>query len=169
MFICLLTKTNWQSCTSKERVSKSQLSTTIKQLPRHLSLQKIHINFNIIKTNFRWASTWGKNVDRISYDHHCPQKGILKLTKGPFKFYHDRCYSCWKNGPTQPLFLYFRLFNTQLTANKCSIWINFCQWLDSNRRPLVSEVTALPTEPQPLPRCYSCLVVDNGRLNVPTF
>ena len=27
----------------------------------------------------------------------------------------------------------------------------FCQWLDLNRRPLVSEATALPTKPQPLP------------------
>ena len=26
-----------------------------------------------------------------------------------------------------------------------------CWWLDSNRRPLVSEATTLPTEPQPLP------------------
>ena len=29
--------------------------------------------------------------------------------------------------------------------------INFCRWLDSNHRPLESEVTALPTVPQPLP------------------
>ena len=27
----------------------------------------------------------------------------------------------------------------------------FCRWLDSNRGPLVSEATAQPTEPQPLP------------------
>ena len=27
----------------------------------------------------------------------------------------------------------------------------FCQWLESNRGPLVSKATALPTEPQPLP------------------
>ena len=33
---------------------------------------------------------------------------------------------------------------------KCSI--NFCWWLDSNRGPLVSEASVLPTEPQPLPR-----------------
>ena len=26
-----------------------------------------------------------------------------------------------------------------------------CRWLDSNHGPLVSEATALPTEPQPLP------------------
>ena len=48
-------------------------------------------------------------------------------------------------GHSRPLFLYFRLYNTQLTVNKCSII--FCRWLDSNRRPLVSEAAALPTEP----------------------
>ena len=65
-------------------------------------------------------------------------------------------------GTIPGLFFYFRLFNTQLTANKCSIFINFCRWLDSNRRPLVLEATALPTEPQPLPnllivtiQCYT--------------
>ena len=29
--------------------------------------------------------------------------------------------------------------------------INFCRWLDLNRRPLELEATCLPTEPQPLP------------------
>ena len=29
--------------------------------------------------------------------------------------------------------------------------INFCRWLDSNRGPLQSEATPLPTEPQPQP------------------
>ena len=49
-------------------------------------------------------------------------------------------------------FFIFVFFNTQLTVYKCSILINFCQWLDSNRGPLVLEATALPTEPQPLPK-----------------
>ena len=30
----------------------------------------------------------------------------------------------------------------------------FRRWLDSNRGPLVSEATALPTEPQPLPNVW---------------
>ena len=29
--------------------------------------------------------------------------------------------------------------------------VKFCQWQDSNRAPLVSEATTLPTGPQPLP------------------
>ena len=55
-----------------------------------------------------------------------------------------------KNGPFPASFSLFSSFNTQLTVNKCSIPINFWWWLDSNRGPLVSEATALPTEPQPL-------------------
>ena len=63
-------------------------------------------------------------------------------------------------GHSRTLFLYFRLFNTQLTVNKWSIYIIFCQWLDSNLGPLELEVIALPTEPQPLPR-FSNLYVEN--------
>ena len=45
----------------------------------------------------------------------------------------------------------FSLFSSfqQLTVNM--FIIKSCQWLDSNRGPLVSEATALPTEPQPHP------------------
>ena len=36
--------------------------------------------------------------------------------------------------------------------------------MDSNRGPLVSEVTALPTEPQPLPiYCYLLVLIYLGR------
>ena len=54
-------------------------------------------------------------------------------------------------------FFYFRLFNTiQLTVNnKCSI--KNCRCLYSNRGPLLSEATALPTEPQPLPKSRNVL------------
>ena len=45
-------------------------------------------------------------------------------------------------------FLYFFLFNT---VDSKQMFNKFCQWLDSNRGPLVWEVTALPTKPQPLP------------------
>ena len=44
-------------------------------------------------------------------------------------------------------FVYFRLFNT--VASTQMFHIKVCRWLDSNRGPLVSEATALPTEPQP--------------------
>ena len=47
--------------------------------------------------------------------------------------------------------LFFSLFSSfqQLIVNM--FIIKSCRWLDLNYGPLVSEVTALPTEPQPLP------------------
>ena len=54
-----------------------------------------------------------------------------------------------KNGPFPASFLYFRLFNTVV------IIIIFFRWLDSNRGPLESKATALPTEPQPLPIIFN--------------
>ena len=58
------------------------------------------------------------------------------------------------NGPFPASFFFiFCLYNTQLTVyNNCSLLLNFCRWLDSNRGPLELEGTALPTEPQPLPK-----------------
>ena len=48
-----------------------------------------------------------------------------------------------------PFFFIFRL-SILLTLN--NVQYKFCLCLDSNRRPLVSEATALPTKPQPLPK-----------------
>ena len=44
--------------------------------------------------------------------------------------------------------VYFQFFN--IVDSKQMFYRKNCQWLDLNRRPLVSEATALPTEPQPL-------------------
>ena len=53
-----------------------------------------------------------------------------------------------KIGHSRPLFLYFRLFYKQVNRKN---WFNeICRWLDSNRGPMVSVVTALAIEPQPL-------------------
>ena len=56
----------------------------------------------------------------------------------------------------------FFFFNFVFSIHSWQKTINFCRWLDSNCRPLVSEGTALPTEPQPVPlpkieRCYQKL------------
>ena len=51
-------------------------------------------------------------------------------------------------GHSHPLFSLFSSFQ-QLPVNM--FVTKFCQWLDWNRWPLVSEATALSTEPQPLP------------------
>ena len=57
---------------------------------------------------------------------------------------NERTY--FLKGPFPASFLYFRLFN----SFNSMVNIIFGLWLDSNRRPLVSEATSLPTEPQPL-------------------
>ena len=58
--------------------------------------------------------------------------------------------SLYKNGPFPGLFfLYFSIFKTvyyKLIVNR------IFQRLDSNCGPLILEATALPTEPQPLPK-----------------
>ena len=51
-------------------------------------------------------------------------------------------------------FSYFYIFIFVFSIHKCSIQINFCRRLNSNRTPLVMEATALPTEPQPLPNFF---------------
>ena len=61
-----------------------------------------------------------------------------------------------KNGPFQASSSFIFVLSIHLIVGKCSI--NFCRRLDSNRGPLGLEVTALPTEPQPLPNiCLSRL------------
>ena len=61
--------------------------------------------------------------------------------------------SLFKMGHSRPLFLYFHLISE--VDSKQMFNIIFCQWLDSNRRPLVLEATALPIEPQLLPLSHS--------------
>ena len=46
-------------------------------------------------------------------------------------------------GPFQEAFSLFYLFNTVDSKQMC--FIKVCRWLDLNRRPLVSEATALST------------------------
>ena len=50
--------------------------------------------------------------------------------------------------PASYLYIYFRLFDI---VDSKQMFNKICRWLDSNHGPLVSEATALPTEPQPLP------------------
>ena len=47
----------------------------------------------------------------------------------------------------------FSLFlSFQYSWQETNIQYKFCRWLDLTRGPLVSEATAVPTEPQPLPK-----------------
>ena len=50
--------------------------------------------------------------------------------------------------------LFFSLFSSFQYSWQSDIKV--CLWLDSNRGPLASEATALPTEPQPLPLNIFC-------------
>ena len=53
-------------------------------------------------------------------------------------------------GHSRPLFLLFSSFLEIIRMVNMFIII-ICWWSDSNRRPMVSESSALPTVPQPLP------------------
>ena len=56
-------------------------------------------------------------------------------------------------GPYPASFSLFSSFQFTVDSKQMfNININFCRRLDSNRRPLVLEATALPTEPQPQPK-----------------
>ena len=48
----------------------------------------------------------------------------------------------------------FSLFSSFQYSWQLMFDISFCRWLDSNCRPLELEATALPTEPQPLPKHF---------------
>ena len=52
-------------------------------------------------------------------------------------------------GHSQPLFLYFRPFNT---VDSQQMFNKFCRWLDSNCGPLVLEATALQLSHSHCPR-----------------
>ena len=60
------------------------------------------------------------------------------------------------------LFFFIFVFSIKLTVN---VQYKFCRWLDSNRRPLVLKVTALPTEPQPLPGSWLSLSIGTSTLS----
>ena len=59
----------------------------------------------------------------------------------------------FSNGP----FLAIFVFSKHLTVY--NVQFKFCWWLDSNRGPLLSEATTLPTEPKQLPIWSPCLEV----------
>ena len=60
------------------------------------------------------------------------------------------------HGPFSVSFFFIFVFLVLLTINEM-FHIKYCRWLDSNREPLVSQVTALATKPQPLPRSHPFL------------
>ena len=59
-------------------------------------------------------------------------------------------YTFLKNGPFSDSFSLF--LSIQYSLQKTKVQYKFGRWLDLNHGPLVSEATALLTDPQPLPR-----------------
>ena len=76
-----------------------------------------------------------------------------KRTKSGFHHTTSRVCSFFFKWAIPGLFFVIFVFPIQSTVN--NVQYKVCQWLDSNRRPLVLEATALPTEPQPLPMYVS--------------
>ena len=68
---------------------------------------------------------------------------------------NEKKYHYLKKCAIPGLFFFIFVFSTQWTVNKCLVKV--CQCLDLNCGSLVSEATALPTEPQPLPQERSFL------------
>ena len=65
--------------------------------------------------------------------------------------FHAHCFCLKKAIPGLFSFIFSYFQYTVDRKQMFNININFWRWLDSNRGPLVSEATALLTEPQPLP------------------
>ena len=75
-----------------------------------------------------------------------------------------------KNWPFPASFSLFLSFQYTVDSKQMfNLYINFCRWLDLNHRPLVSEATALPTQPQTLPSLSDCLYSNILRNTALTF
>ena len=58
-------------------------------------------------------------------------------------------FNIFENWAIPELFFFISVISIQTTAYKYYI---VCQWLDSNRKLLVMDVTVQPTEPQSMPQ-----------------
>ena len=139
----------WMTARLKCRVTRKKSPNVYRKLP---------------KNDFAWKmkdiDTFTKNCRKCEQlgQHNCCQR-LWKVAQRSINCpIWSHCYTLGtslfitflkKMCHSGPLFHYFRLFNT---VDSKQLFNKFCRWLDSNRRPLVLEATALPTEPQPLPQ-----------------
>ena len=109
---------------------------------------QIHLLFIFVEISIsgRWIF-FPNNFHSEGSFHHMADGAPFQVFTCDKNFLSFFC-SVFFNGPFRPLFHYFRLFIT--FDSKHMFKINFCQWLDLNCAPLVSEATTLPTDPQPL-------------------
>ena len=78
-------------------------------------------------------------------------KGSGFESRWQFKRRHGKTVLLFFKRAMPGLFFFIFVFSIQLTVN--NVQYNCCRRQDLNRGSLVSEATAQPTEPQPLPCC----------------
>ena len=123
-----------------------------------ISQQKSHLNFCLKRWRMAkriFIGSRGVWANPLELDDHW-KLWVKKLL--PFIYLLEKQLGYWANhiilfiflkiGFSQPLFLYFRLFNT--VDRKQMFCKKVYRWLDSNCGPVESETTALPTEHQSL-------------------
>ena len=103
-----------------------------------------------------FASFWEAIFLSYKISRNCTTLQVTGLIVAVFSISYF--WAGFLKGHSRPLFLYFSSFqytfiNTQMFN------IKVFRWLESDRGPLVSEATALPAEPQPLP-CWAVLGAD---------
>ena len=119
-------------------ISNFKLNPTL--LRHHLLLLLMSFSSAL---NYRRFSAWYEYVRR-SNDYDFYRGTLTWIVRVEIKI-----IDLLLNGPFLASFPLFFVFSLQLTVN--IVQYKFCQWLDSNRGPLVWETTALPTEPRHYP------------------
>ena len=112
----------------------------------HLSRLSSIVRFRLVKSkdcrdNFSAKIVFGeKSYSKKTKFLHPKNFSVDETTRRWCAF--ERWKNLFEFGPFKPpLFLYFSPLSTTVAS------IHLCWWLDSNRRHLVLEVTALPTDP----------------------
>ena len=97
-------------------------------------------------SSYLWMKVW---ILKAEYTNLRRGSIIVLLTSWFFVWIQMLCFLKWA---IPALFFFIFVFSIHSWQFTNVQYVNFfCQWLDSNQGPLVSEATALPTEPQPLP------------------
>ena len=100
------------------------------------------------KWNWKFATFWRKKEKKQGLPSTRERRANVRLHSLSNSL---QSISFLINGPIPASFFFIFVFSVQLIVKS---WLKFCRWLDSNSGPLVLEATALPTEPQPLPKYF---------------
>ena len=139
----LTDKHNWRVQNISAQVLNRNGQNVLKYWPK---LPKLKIEL------YEWFSSKNpstaiySSVIRIGATFATLAKNIMSLELlGQFILNLFGPFIVFLNGPFPASFSLFSSF--QYTVDSKQMFNNFCRWLDWNLGPLVSEVTALPTEP----------------------